>query len=334
MEQRQAGIPVFVLSDFHFDTADKARLAAAIGPEALLLVHDQDALVEALRAHPETDVLLSLHAPANVFDLAPRLCWLALPSAGADSALRKGLVRPGGPTVTTASGIHAIQIGEFVFAMLLMWVRQWPAIFEQRRRRQWPDTAHWVELGGRELYGSTLLIVGLGAIGRRIAYLGRAFGMRILATRRSATPGAIDPDVDELAPQSDLHRLLSGADYVVIAVPSTPETHHLIGEAELAAMTPRAFLVNIARGDVIDETALIAALQCGAIGGAGLDVFEREPLPSESPLWTLPNVILSPHLAGSSDHYSQRLTDLFLDNLARYRAGQPLRNTVDPQRGY
>jgi phosphoglycerate dehydrogenase-like enzyme len=326
--------PRLVISDFSFEAPDREQLRAALGPDALLLVSGGDALRDAMRAHPEADVLCTFFPSPDTLDLLPNLRWIALPSAGADHVLRAGLVRPGGPIVTTANGVHSVPIGEFVFSMLLAWLRHWPQIVEFQRTSTWPPRPAWRQLTGRELYGNTLLVVGLGAIGRYVARLGRGFGMHVIATRRTAQPGATDPDANELLPMSRLHDALSQADFVVVSVPATPETYHLIGAAELRAMKPSAFLVNIARGTIIDEPALIEALRAGEIGGAGLDVVEHEPLAPDSPLWTMPNVIISPHISGSTDQYSRRFTDLFLDNLARYRTGQPMRNVVDPTRGY
>jgi phosphoglycerate dehydrogenase-like enzyme len=177
-------------------------------------------------------------------------------------------------------------------------------------------------------------IVGLGHIGRRVAQLGRAFGMRILAIRRSALPGEHDADVDQFYTSDRLRDMLHLSDYVVIAVPLTTATENLIGEAELRAMQPHAYLVNVARGRVIDEDALIRALKEGWIGGVGLDVTREEPLPADSPLFALPNVILTPHISGVSVHYDQRLATLFADNLRRYRSGEPMMNLYDPAREY
>ena len=180
----------------------------------------------------------------------------------------------------------------------------------------------------------TIGIIGLGRIGRRVAHLASAFGMRVLATSRSARSGDVDPAVHQLYPLQQLHELLQQCDYVVLAVPLTSETESLIGEAELRAMRPHAYLVNIARGRIIDEQALVRALREGWIGGAGLDVAAEEPLPADSPLYSMPNVILTPHISGVSVHYEQRLAALFADNLQRYRSGQALLNLYDSARGY
>src|SRR5437660_2635242 len=174
-------------------------------------------------------------------------------------------------------------------------------------RHVWPRSASWYNLGARELVDQALGIIGLGHIGRRVAQLGHAFGMHVLATRRTVSDGEKDPDVDELYPMEQLQELLRLSDYVVLAVPLTQETEELIGEAELRAMRPNAYLVNIARGQVIDERMLIRALKEGWIAGAGLDVTSREPLPEDSPLFSLPNVILTPHISGVSIHYDKRL---------------------------
>lgn len=327
--------PTLVISDFGFAAADRVRAEAALGPGRLQLVKRNDELPAALAAHPECDVLCTFWPPENTLRLAPNLRWVAMPSAGADGALRTGLVRPDGhPIVTTSNGVHAIPISEYVFSVMLAWARHWPDMLALKRERTWADRKTWMRLAGGELHDSTLGIVGLGAIGRQVARLGRAFGMRILAARRTASPGDTDPDVDELVPLADLGLLLAQADYLVLAVPATPQTRHLIDAEAFRAMKPSAFLVNIARGSIVDEAALVEALRGGAIAGAGLDVTAEEPLPSESPLWTLPNVLISPHVSGATDRYSRRFTDLFLRNLALYRAGQPMINMVRAERGY
>ncbi|WIG58679.1 MAG: D-3-phosphoglycerate dehydrogenase [Ktedonobacterales bacterium] len=323
-----------LVTDFTFTSADRQRLIAALGPDVLLHVQGYEALRQALAAHPETDLLCSFHPPADTLSLAPGLRWIQLPSAGADHALRDHLVRDDGPIVTTANGVHTVPISEFVFSLLLLWAHRWPEFFALQQAEHWPDHAQWVGLRGRELRDATLGIIGLGAIGRQVARLGRAFGMRLLGTRRSARAADTDPDLDQLIPLAQLHHLLAQSDYIVLAAPSTSDSHHLIGPAELHAMKPTAFLINISRGDLIDQDALITALRERQIAGAGLDVFAQEPLPPESPLWRMPNVLISPHISGASDHYSRRFTDLYLDNIRRYRAGEPLVNVVNAQRGY
>ena len=327
--------PALLVTDYQFSDADRARLADALGADRLIVVKERAELRDALAAHPETDVICSFFPPRDTLSLAPNLRWVALPSAGADGALRAGLVRPEGkPIVTTASGVHAIPISEHVLSVMLLWTHHWPKLLELQREKEWPPFNRRSEMTVHELYGATLGVIGLGAIGRRVAQLGRAFGMRILATRYSARSGDTDPDVDELLPAAQTPDLLRQADFVVIAAPGADQTRHLIGADELAVMKPGAFLVNIARGSIVDEEALIAALRAGRIAGAGLDVFATEPLPPESPLWEMPNVIISPHNSGMTVNYSRRFTDILLDNLARFRAGTPMRNVVRAERGY
>ncbi len=267
----------------------------------ILCVTDTDTFLSHLR---EAEVLCSYWVPNNWRELAPHLNWLQAAGAGVDSLQPSGILeRDSGVIITSAAGINATTIGEYVFGSMLMFNRTWPAMVRLQDRRVWPLSANWYKLGGRELVDQTLGIVGLGRIGRRVAHLGRAFGMRVLGTRRSVSEGERDPDVDQLYPSSRLREMLGESDYVVLAVPLTAQTRRLIGEAELRAMRPHAYLVNIARGHVVDEKMLIRALQEGWIGGAGLDVAEEEPLPQDSPLYSLPNVILTPHISGVSVHY-------------------------------
>ena len=321
-----------VVSTFPFTSASQQVLKEAAASEAVV-VTTSDGLSVYLS---DAEVLCSPAIPANLRALAPRLRWLQFPGAGVDSLRSSGLLEAdSGVIVTTASGIHATIISEYVFGSMLMFNWNWPQMVRLQDGHVWARSAIWYNLGGRELEGQTLGIVGLGHIGRRIAQLGRAFGMHVLGTRHSVhAQGIQDPHVDQTFPPEQLHELLRQSDYVVISVPLTQETEKLIGEAELRVMRHNAYLVNIARGRVIDEQALVRALHEGWIAGAGLDVTEEEPLPPESPLYAMPNVILTPHIAGNSVYYETRLAALFADNLRRYRAGQPLQNQYDPSRGY
>lgn len=320
-----------VLTTFRFSPESLEVLSKAANSETVPVTRTEDFLARL----PEAEVLCAINVPDNVREVAPRLRWLQYPGAGVDGLRPTGLLdADSNVIVTTASGIHAASISEYVFGSMLMFNRKWPEMVRLQDQHVWPRNAGWYNLGGRELDGHTLGIVGLGSIGRRIAQLGHAFGMQVLATRRSVQAGEKDPDVDELYPMERLHDMLQRGDYVVIAVPLTPATEKLIGEAELQAMRPNTYLINIARGRVIDEAALIRALNEKWIAGAGLDVTEEEPLPAESPLYTMPNVILTPHISGVSTEYDKRLTQLFADNLQRYRRGEPLRNLYEPERGY
>jgi len=320
-----------VISTFQFSRTSLEKLREAADAEVLCITNNDEFLTRL----QEADVLCSYWVPDAWRTHTKRLRWLQCSGAGVDSLLPTGILDvESGITVTTAVGINTMPIGEYVFGSMLMFNRTWSEMVRLQDRRVWPRSINWYKLGGRELAGQTLGIVGLGSIGRRVAQLGRAFGMRVLATRRTMQTDAQDPDVDQLYPTTQLHEMLGASDYVVVSVPLTQETDHLIGEAELRAMRPHAYLVNVARGRVIDEQVLIRALTDGWIAGAGLDVTEEEPLPATSPLYTMPNVILTPHISGVSVNYDTRLTDLFADNLRRFRANAPLRNRYEAERGY
>ena len=321
-----------VVSTYRFTPTSLQLLQDASSTEVVSVISQ-----EQLLAHlPETEILCSFSVPENWRELAPHLRWLQYPGAGVDGLRPSGLLdEQSGVMVTTATGIHATTISEYVFGSMLMFNWNWSQMVRLQDSHLWAKSAGWYSLGGRELDGSTLGVVGIGSIGRKIAQMGRSLGMRVIGTRRSFTGGDVhDPDLDAAYPTEHLRELLSQSDYVVLAVPLTPETEHLIGEAELRSMKSSAYLVNIARGRVVDEQALIRALRENWIGGAGLDVAEVEPLPSNSPLYSMPNVILTPHIAGVSIHYEERLAKLFADNLRRYRAKEPLVNRFDPVRGY
>ncbi len=269
----------------------------------------------------------SIAGPKTLREAAPKLKWIQLTSAGADRLLNSGFTEDG-ITVTTVSGLHATPIGEFVISAMLMWAKGAHRTMRAQLKHE------WTRFAPSELYGKTVGVVGIGHIGAEVGRLAKAFGCRVIATRRSATSITNEPYADEIMPYAELPRLLAESDYVAVCVPLTPDTRGMIGETELRAMKPTAFLVNIARGPVIDEAALIVALRDGWIGGAALDVFEREPLPPDSPLWDLENAILTPHISGGTEIYNQRAARIFADNLRRYLAGDPLENVVDPARGY
>ncbi|HXK33041.1 MAG TPA: D-2-hydroxyacid dehydrogenase [Dehalococcoidia bacterium] len=260
-------------------------------------------------------------------DVAPHLRWIQLTSAGADRLLNSGFVEQG-ITVTTVSGLHATPIGEYVIGAILMFAKGAPRTMRAQLKRE------WTRFAPTEVRGKTVGIIGFGHIGEEVGRLAKAFGCRVIATRRSATEASSHPCADELLPPSGMRRVLAASDYVVLSMPLTPETRGLIGEKELRMMKPAAVLVNIARGAVVVEADLVRALREGWIAGAALDVFEREPLPEDSPLWDLENAVITPHISGGTEIYNQRAVEIFCDNLRRYLAGEPLRNVVDPARGY
>jgi phosphoglycerate dehydrogenase-like enzyme len=265
-------------------------------------------------------------------EAAPALRWVQAHSAGVDHFIDHPLFARGRSPVqlTTASGVHAINIGEYILMMMLALAHHLPVAYAMMRQQRWSNER--ARFTPQELHGATVGMVGFGAIARYTAQLCQALGMRVLAMRRST--GAYSEQGVVFYPRAELGKLLTQSDFVVITTPLTPETYHLIDVQALAEMKPSAFLVNIARGDIIDEGALIAALREGRLAGAALDVFAQEPLPDDSPLWRMDNVILTPHIAGITPHYERRAGELFAENLRRFVAGQPLLNKVDFARGY
>jgi phosphoglycerate dehydrogenase-like enzyme len=260
---------------------------------------------------PSAEILLSARFPAEKLDSAPDLRWIQSLSAGVDHFDRDALSEAE-VALTSASGVHAEPIGEQVLAYLLAFERNLQKGFRQQERRVWEN------YGGKELRDETVGILGLGAIGGRVAELASAFGTEVIGTKRD--PESAPDGVDEVFGPDGLYEVLSRSDYVVLAVPLTDETRGLIGEAEIRTMPSSAVLVNVARGEVVDEDALTTALQQGHLRGAALDVFEEEPLPQGSPLWDLSNVLVTPHMAGSTPHYYERCASLFARNYEDFLA--------------
>lgn len=252
----------------------------------------------------------------GVFELSPGLRWVQTSSAGVGQLVTRLGAVDSDLIVTTASGVHAEPLAEFVLGVLLYHEGRFALIEKQQREHLWERFC------GGEIAGKTMAIVGPGRIGREIARVARAFGIRPLALARDSRPErAVELGVDRLYPREELHDLLALADYVVLCTPHTPETEDLIGSAEIAAMKPGVVLVNIARGVVIDEAAMIDALRSGQIAFAGLDVFRTEPLPANSPLWDLPNVLINPHSASTAESENAKITALFCRNLRAFLNG-------------
>ncbi|MEX0786341.1 MAG: D-2-hydroxyacid dehydrogenase [Dehalococcoidia bacterium] len=248
----------------------------------------------------------------------PNVRWFHTFSAGVDHPAFRAIIERG-CVLTNAAGTTAEPIAQYVLAMMLRIAKRSDGWAEAQRERR------WAPLQTDELTGRTAGIVGVGHIGGEVARLAKAFRMRVIGCRRRPAKPRY---VDELVPPARLRELLERSDYVVLALSLSSESEGLIGEAELRAMRPDAWLINVSRGRVVDEEALVRALKDGPIGGACLDVFRQEPLPEESELWSLPNVIVTPHNSGWSPLNLERGTELFLDNLARFVAGRPLRNRV------
>lgn len=264
--------------------------------------------------------------PPEALQWADNLKWIQVTSAGVDRLDKRVMDRV---ILTNGNGLTAEPIAEHVIGMTLMLARNSADYIRQQSKREWKRN-----FNAREIAGMTMGVVGMGAIGSAIARKARAMGMRVIGLRRSVSERMPDLTADEVCPPSDLNYLLEASDVVTLATPLTAETRGMIGARELANMRPGSYLINIARGAVVDEDALVESLRSGHLAGAGLDVFRQEPCPESSPLWDFPNVIMTPHVATGSDRNILRVRELICDNLRRYIDGQPLRNLVDPERGY
>ncbi|WP_166246217.1 NAD(P)-dependent oxidoreductase [Paenibacillus turpanensis] len=262
----------------------------------------------------------------RVLQPGTKLRWLQSWSAGVDKLPVRELADKG-ITVTTASGVHPYPIAEHAFGMMLSLTRKLHLSMQNQLQRSWKHTGM---LG--ELHGKTIGILGLGAIGEEIAHIARAFRMRVLGVRRS---GAASPAADETYNVDQLNEVLGRSDYIVNCLPGTSGTTGLIGREQLQAIKPGAYFINVGRGTTVDTDALMEALQDGRLAGAGLDVVAPEPLPEEHPLWTMPNVIITPHNSGTTEYYHERVIDIFKRNLLAYLdRGAPDMNVYDPAKGY
>ncbi len=269
--------------------------------------------------------------PEPLFAQAKQLRWIHSASAGIEANLFPALVESD-VILTNSTGLHEICIPEHVLALLFAFARNLTAAFRLKQERRW-DRIEPLRHGGiREISGANLAILGAGPIGVALAGKAAALGLHVRVLRRRA--GKPVAGAEQVVGPEALHGLLGWAHYVVLAVPLTAQTRHLIGASELRAMRSDAILINIARGDVVDQAALVDALRAGTIAGAGLDVATPEPLPPEDPLWELPNVILTPHISGYLRGYFPGVLAIFADNLARFVAGTPLHNVVDKRLGY
>ncbi len=321
------------------------ELIRAAAPGARIVTLSREGLTD--ESVEDVEVLLRGWLSSDAFDRllarAPRLNYVHSASAGVERALTPA-ARERGIVITNARGVFSRPIAEYVLMMILAVSRRLPGLLELQRERTWQP------LEGVELRDVTVGIVGLGSIGRAVGALSTAFGCRVVAVRRRSEAGgavatAVSPADDEsrsfgelmldrVSGPESLPQLLSESDFVVLAAPLTPETEDMIDAAALAAMKPSAWLINIARGRLVDERALLDALREGRIGGAILDTFREEPLPPSSAFYDLENVIVTPHTSWSSGRVLDRSVELFCDNLRRYAAGEPLLNVVDPSAGY
>ena len=323
-----------------YRSRDLDRIAEA-APGARIVTLSVEGLADA--PLDDVEVLLRGWLSADAFDRvlarAPRLAWVHSATTGVElaltpTALERGIV------ITNARGVFSRPIAEYVLMMILAVSRRLPQLLELQRERTWQP------LEGAELRDMTVGIVGLGSIGRAVGALATAFGCRVLATRRRSDAGSAasesDPDaaslgelmLDRVLGPEGLPELLAESDFVVLAAPLTPDTERMIDDRGLGLMKPGAWLINVARGRLVDERALLRALRDGVIGGAVLDTFVEEPLAASSPFYDLPNVIVTPHTSWSSGRVLDRSVGLFCDNLRHFARAEPLVNVVDPAAGY
>jgi phosphoglycerate dehydrogenase-like enzyme len=285
------------------------------------LTHEQAA------AFARADVVFTLDVPMDLPGKAPKLRWIQGIGSGVGQFVSSRLPE-GGIVLTNGAGIGAPPIAEWVLARVLQIVKRLPEHDANARDHRWESA-----LGG-QLQGKTVAVVGLGAIGREVARRARAFGTTLLGVRRSWKPGATDDDVDELFGPDALHEVLARSDVVVLAAPGTDDNEDLFDAAAFAATKPGAIFVNVARGTLVDEPALIDALRSGHLRAAAIDVARAEPLPPDDPLWSAPNLLVSPHSSTSSEGYAERAFDLFCRNFGHFVRGEPLENVVDLTQGY
>ncbi len=280
----------------------------------------------------DVEILFGISIRPEQFLAARKLRWIHSQAAAVHQLMFPELVKSD-VTVTNARDVHGPVVAEQVIAMIYALAKQIPEAVRFQQKHEWGQGTISKMTAPREIDGATVGLVGLGSIGRNVAKHAAALGMRVIAVREH--PEKERPQhVDEVLPSSKLPELLRQSDYVVLSAPVTPETTGMIGREQLAAMQPHARLINVGRGPLIDEAALINALREGKIGGAALDVFDKEPLPAESPLWDLDNLLILPHTAGISEKMWERHYALFSENLRRYFAGRPLLGLVDKNSGY
>ena len=295
-------------------------------PEVKLLVNrDRDAI----EAELERVEIAGEGVPHEWLARMPNLRWYMQFGAGIDWLLRYPELRERPFLMTNGSGIHAVPISEHILGMMLSFSRGLYRSARRQMRHEWPERC---DEGLFELAGKTMVLVGVGAIGRRTARLAAAFEMRVIGVRRSFEHRV--EGVERMVGPQALHSVLPEADFLVLTIPFTPDTRHFIAARELALLPSSAYLINIGRGGTVDEAALIAALSAGRLAGAGLDVFEEEPLPADSPLWEMEQVVMTPHCSGFMPQRAERAWALFTENFERYLADEPLRNLVDRRLGY
>jgi len=279
------------------------------------------------------EVVFTISLRSEQFAVAEKLRWIHAPTAAVHQLLFPMLVKSD-VLITNSAEVHGPVVAEHVMALILALAKKIPQAAAFQQKRIWGQEALWKEgPHPREISGATLGLIGLGSIGRRVARMAYAMGMRVIAVREHVEKGRPE-GVEAVFPPAKLNEVLKQSDFVVVAAPLLPETQGLINAARLAVMKPDAYLINVGRGPQVDAAALLEALAARRIAGAALDVFDKEPLPPDSPLWGTENLLITPHTAGLTDKLWSRHYELFSENLRRYLAGEPLRFVVDKQKGY
>jgi phosphoglycerate dehydrogenase-like enzyme len=331
-------------SEYHGAMNRKGKILLALAPDrvpanAIEQIRDagdgRDVIVRSGKSEIEGALegveIVAGDFPASLLLHRPTIKWFQLWYAGADWLQKIPGAADLPVMITTASGVHGEQMTEHLFGLLFAWNRRFPRAFAAQARHEWAAFKH-SEMA--TLAGKTMLILGYGTIGERVARAAEVFGMKVIGVRRTSPAGASATGSVRIESYAALPSLLPQVDLVVNILPFTEETRGLFGEREFSMMKRTALYANIGRGATVDETALVDALSSGAIAGAVLDVASEEPLPASSPLWDLPNVILTSHYSGFHPRYDELVLGVFLDNLGRYVRGEELRNVVDKKLGY
>jgi phosphoglycerate dehydrogenase-like enzyme len=280
----------------------------------------------------DTDVFIGWSLRPEQFALAGKLRWIHSPAAAIHQLMYPELIKSN-VTITNSTGVHGPVVAEHAITLLLALAKRLPQAMQYQAKHEWAQTQLWRDqIKPREVADATVVVVGLGAIGREFTQRAKAMGMKVIAVRENPAKGT--EGADAVYSSAEIDTVLPRADYVLLCTPVTPATSKLINAARLNLMKPDAYLINVSRGTLIDEAALLEALQSRGIAGAALDVFTEEPLPAESPFWQLDNVLITPHTAAVTERLWERHYQLIAENLQRFIAGQPLLNQVDKNRGY
>lgn len=330
-ERIAAAFPERIELIYRPDLMPQTRYRGDHGDPAWRLEGDRRREWHALLASADVLFDLPYREGVPIQELCPRVRWVQTSSAGVGMTIERLGLSDSDIVITTASGIHAQPLAEFVFAALLFHGKELGRLQEEQQARTWH------RFSGTELAGQTMAIIGPGRIGREVARLAKAFRMHVIGLGRDSDPDRASAlGFDRMVPRAELHDMLGQADCLVLCAPQTPETDNIMGAAEFAALKPGAVFVNIGRGTLVDETALLTALQDGRIAFAALDVFREEPLPPDSPFWGLPNVLINPHSASTVDTENGKLTERFIANLGHYLDGNlaELSPVLDKKRLY